>query len=136
MLAQGQSSSAKRGGLAAVSSQLIFLKKKKKHFHSPTQNSSLISHCLKREIYFSSLASKTYFHEVIHSPIVWPQHYSIYCFSTLAKLTAFFPWHTQHHLSCVHLLILFLLEYLHLLITMTLANLPFLQGVAQMILLL
>ena len=30
MLAQGQSSSAKRGGLAAVSSGLIFLKKKKK----------------------------------------------------------------------------------------------------------
>ena len=30
MLAQGQSSSAKRGGLAAISSQLIFLKKKKK----------------------------------------------------------------------------------------------------------
>ena len=29
MLAQGQSSSAKRGGLAAVSSRLIFLKKKK-----------------------------------------------------------------------------------------------------------
>ena len=29
MLAQGQSSSAKRGGLAAVSSGLIFLKKKK-----------------------------------------------------------------------------------------------------------
>ena len=30
MLAQGQSSSAKRGGLAAVSSGLIFLQKKKK----------------------------------------------------------------------------------------------------------
>ena len=30
MLAQGQASSAKRGGLAAVSSALIFLKKKKK----------------------------------------------------------------------------------------------------------
>ena len=30
MLAQGQSSSAKRGGLAAVSSGLIFLKKKDK----------------------------------------------------------------------------------------------------------
>ena len=30
MLAQGQSSSAKRGGLATVSSRLIFLKKKKK----------------------------------------------------------------------------------------------------------
>ena len=29
MLAQGQSSTAKRGGLAAVSSGLIFLKKKK-----------------------------------------------------------------------------------------------------------
>ena len=29
MLAQGQSSSAKRGGLTAVSSGLIFLKKKK-----------------------------------------------------------------------------------------------------------
>ncbi|GAA8719286.1 hypothetical protein HpDR94a_14830 [Helicobacter pylori] len=33
MLAQGQSSSAKRGGLAAVSSGLIFLKKKKKENH-------------------------------------------------------------------------------------------------------
>ena len=33
MLAQGQSSSAKSGGLAAdVSSGLIFLKKKKKHW--------------------------------------------------------------------------------------------------------
>ena len=33
MLAQGQSSSAKRGGLAAVSSGLIFLKEKKpKHW--------------------------------------------------------------------------------------------------------
>ena len=31
MLAQGQSSLAKRGGLAAVSSGLIFLKKKTKH---------------------------------------------------------------------------------------------------------
>ena len=30
MLAQGQSSSAKRGGLAVVSSGLIFLKKKKR----------------------------------------------------------------------------------------------------------
>ena len=30
MLAQGQASSAKRGGLAVVSSGLIFLKKKKK----------------------------------------------------------------------------------------------------------
>ena len=30
MLAQGQSSSAKRGGLSAVSSGLIFLKKEKK----------------------------------------------------------------------------------------------------------
>ena len=32
MLAQGQSSSAKRGGLATVSSGLIFLQKKKKKF--------------------------------------------------------------------------------------------------------
>ena len=32
MLAQGQSSSAKRGGLAVVSSGLIFLKKIKKYF--------------------------------------------------------------------------------------------------------
>src|SRR3712207_6315402 len=32
MLAQGQSSSAKRGGLAVVSSGLIFLKKKKSKF--------------------------------------------------------------------------------------------------------
>ena len=32
MLAQGQSSSAKRGGLAVVSSGLIYLKKKKKLF--------------------------------------------------------------------------------------------------------
>ena len=31
MLAQGQPSSAKKGGLAAVSSGLIFLKKKKKN---------------------------------------------------------------------------------------------------------
>ena len=35
MLAQGQSSSAKRGGLAAVSSALIFLKEKKKSPTSP-----------------------------------------------------------------------------------------------------
>ena len=34
MLAQGQSSSAKRGGLAVVSSRLIFLKKKKKKVKS------------------------------------------------------------------------------------------------------
>ena len=33
MLAQGQSSSTKRGGLAALSSGLIFLKKKKMQFH-------------------------------------------------------------------------------------------------------
>ena len=40
MLAQGQSSSAKRGGLAVVSSGLIFLKKKKKkvNFSLPTYN--------------------------------------------------------------------------------------------------
>ena len=35
MLAEGQSSSAKRGGLAAVSSGLIFLEKKKKGIDAP-----------------------------------------------------------------------------------------------------
>ena len=44
MLAQGQSSSAKRGGLVAVSSGLIFLKKKKAHlFLSKDLISSLIT---------------------------------------------------------------------------------------------
>ena len=39
MLAQDQSSSAKRGGLAAdVSSELIFLKKKKKYIYSVTSS--------------------------------------------------------------------------------------------------
>ena len=38
MLAQGQSSSAIRGGLAVVSSGLIFLKKKKKNVSEVTLN--------------------------------------------------------------------------------------------------
>ena len=42
MLAQGQASSAKRGGLAAVSSGLIFLKKKK----SNNENNSIRSNHL------------------------------------------------------------------------------------------
>ena len=37
MLAQGQSSSAQRGGLAGVSSGLIFLKKKKRTAQLPFQ---------------------------------------------------------------------------------------------------
>ena len=40
MLAQGQASSAKRGGLAVVSSGLIFLKKKKKEIEIETQRLS------------------------------------------------------------------------------------------------
>ena len=46
MLAQGQSSSAKRGGLAAVSSGLIFLKKKKKKNDS-VQRKTLLTRCLR-----------------------------------------------------------------------------------------
>ena len=46
MLAQGQSSSAKRGGLAAVSSGLLFLKKKKKEFiHTNTHILKMIINC-------------------------------------------------------------------------------------------
>lgn len=40
MLAQGQSSSAKRGGLAAVSSGLIFLKKTKHTHTQPPQKTT------------------------------------------------------------------------------------------------
>ena len=44
MLAQGQSSSAKRGGLAAdVSSGLIFLRKKKKNLQFKTRYTSVFS---------------------------------------------------------------------------------------------
>ena len=48
MLAQGQSSSAKRGGLAAVSSGLIFLRKKKNTTNKAEYGKYL--HLYKKEI--------------------------------------------------------------------------------------
>ena len=49
MLAQGRSPSAKRGGLAAVSSGLILLKNTHTHTHTHTQKEYLVAFALKRQ---------------------------------------------------------------------------------------